>query len=118
MKIYIDEDGDLGFTEKSSKFFIVSSLIPKDAVQIKKCLTKVRKQKLMKKYKEIPALKFHNSNKEIRRGILQCIAQCNVEINYAIRNHIKIAKKLHKSYVSQFFYGNFIMEAKHGRNVG
>jgi len=39
--IYLDESGDLGFSPKSSKYFVVAAILPKDRLRIEKCITKV-----------------------------------------------------------------------------
>ncbi|MEI7648428.1 MAG: DUF3800 domain-containing protein [Methanomicrobiales archaeon] len=53
VKIYIDESGDLGFSERSSPFFVIAALIVHDPLAIRRCFAKVRRNKLKKKYKEL-----------------------------------------------------------------
>jgi len=60
--IYLDESGDLGFSSRSSKYFVIAALLTKDRLQIEKCITKVRKERLPKKYKKISELKYHKPN--------------------------------------------------------
>ena len=84
MKIFIDESGDLGFTEKSSEFFVVAALIVHDHLPIHRCFKKIRQNKLKKKFKDIPEFKFHNSAKEIKSRVLRCIAKSDVDIAYCV----------------------------------
>lgn len=84
MKIYIDESGDLGFTERSSPYFVIAALIVHDPLAIRRCFAKVRRNKLKKKYKELPEFKFNNSGPVIKKRILACIASADVDIAYSV----------------------------------
>jgi hypothetical protein len=84
VKIYIDESGDLGFTQKASPYFVIAALIVHDSLAIRRCFAKVRRNKLKKKYRELPEFKFNNSGPEIRKRILSCIASADVEIAYCV----------------------------------
>ncbi len=92
--IYLDESGDLGFSSKSSKYFVIAALITKDRLQIEKCITKVRKERLPKKYKKISELKHHNSNRIVRRRILECIAEKEIDIAFAVLRKHQVHKEL------------------------
>jgi len=92
--IYLDESGDLGFSSKSSKYFVVAALLPKDRLRIEKCITKVRKERLPNKYKKISELKYHNSDNIIRRRILQCISNTETGIAYAVLRKRQVHENL------------------------
>ena len=59
-------------------------MIPHNELQIKRCFKKIRQNKLKKKMRELPELKYNNTNHEIKRRILQCIADSDVDIAYAV----------------------------------
>jgi hypothetical protein len=61
VKIYIDESGDLGFTGRSSPYFVIAALIVHNPLTIRRCFAKIRRNKLKKKYKKLPEFKFNNS---------------------------------------------------------
>ena len=84
MKIYIDESGDLGFTKRSSAYFIIAALIVRDSLTIQRCFAKVRRNKLKKKYRELPEFKFNNSGNVIKERILTCIASADIDIGYCV----------------------------------
>ncbi len=84
VKIYIDESGDLGFTERASPYFVIAAIIVHDPLAIRRCFAKVRRNKLKKKYKELPEFKFNNSGPEIKKRILSCIASADVDIAYCV----------------------------------
>jgi hypothetical protein len=82
--IYIDESGDMGFTDRSSPYFVLAALIVHDPLPIRRCFARLRRTKLKKKYRELPEFKFNNSSAEIKRRILSCIASADVEICYCV----------------------------------
>ncbi len=94
MYIYLDESGDLGFSSKASKYFVIGALITKDPLKIEKCISKVRKERLPNKYKKIHELKYHNSDNIVRRRILQCIAKTDTEIAYAVLRKRQVYENL------------------------
>jgi hypothetical protein len=86
VNIYIDESGDLGFTGESSPYFVIGAIIvrgPERVQRIKTCMSRVKK-KLPKKYKNIPELKYHNTDDTYRRRVLECISKTNVDIAYLL----------------------------------
>lgn len=82
--IYIDESGDLGFTKKSSEYFVIAAIIPRNTLPIHRCFKKIRQQKMKKKMKQVPELKYNNTPPEIKRRIFQCLASCDLDIAYSI----------------------------------
>jgi hypothetical protein len=58
--IYLDESGDLGFAEKSSRFFILAGVRINDKLhnQFKRIPKNIRQQILNKKLRLISELKF------------------------------------------------------------
>jgi len=82
--IYLDESGDLGFSLNSSKHIIIALLITKSPHKIERCIKRIRQRKLKKKLKELPEIKFNNSNSHIREKTLECIAKEAIEIAYVV----------------------------------
>jgi len=77
--IYIDESGDIGLGPKSSPFFVIAALIIHQPLQIQRCFKKIRKNRLKKKLRELPELKFNNSDNVIKRRVLDCLATSDIE---------------------------------------
>jgi len=94
MKIYMDESGDLGFGKKASPYFIMAALIVKKPLHIKRCITRVRKQKLPKKYKKISELKWHNSSATIKKRIIECLSKTENDVAYAVLRKNQVKKDL------------------------
>jgi hypothetical protein len=104
VKIFIDESGDLGFTEKSSKFFVVAALIVHDHLPIHRCFKKIRQNKLKKKFKDLPEFKFNNSGKEIKSRVLKCIAKSDVEIAYSVLRKDMVIPRLRDKHTILYNY--------------
>lgn len=84
--IYIDESGDLGFTLRSSDYFVIVAVkLTDEKTNTSYCriLKKVRERGLKKKFMETGELKFSNSSDYIRKAFLQRVAKFNLSI-YAL----------------------------------
>jgi hypothetical protein len=104
VKIYIDESGDLGFSQKASEYFIIAAVIVYDHLAIHRCFAKIRRNKLKKKYKELPEFKFNNSGPEIRKRILSCIASADIDIAYCVLRKEQVYPHLRKSHQIVYNY--------------
>ena len=85
--VFLDESGDLGFSQKSSNYFVITLLVTSEKKYIENKLKKY-KTKLMrsKKYKKLHELKANNSNDKVRFDVLDIIVTSNVEIYTIILN--------------------------------
>ena len=106
MHIYIDESGDMGFTGRSSPYFVLVALVVHDPLSIRRCFARIRRTKLKKKYRELPEFKFNNSSAEIKRRILSCIASADVEICFCVlrkkqvRQHLRTEHQIVYNYLT------------------
>lgn len=82
--IYLDESGNLGFTERSGKFFIVAGLCVGEEKIVNRCIKNARTG-LTKKYKK-NELKFSNSSNANKRRVLKCVALRDVSLSYLALN--------------------------------
>lgn len=99
MYIYVDESGDLGFNEKSSKNFIIGFLIVENENQIKKVYSKIRKFKKNKKFNVRSYLHAHKEKKETIEFVLKEISKANIEIFF-----IKLIKNSNNKKSSEGLY--------------
>ncbi len=75
--IVLDEAGDLGFSGKSSQYFVMGVIILKaDDVKKARRIPKKARDKLGKKKKDIPELKASKSDNNIRKFILDELFKC------------------------------------------
>jgi len=92
--IYLDESGDLGFGPRASKHFILAAVIARNPSEVGRCIKRVREQRLPKKYKQIPELKFHNSSQTIKERVLDCMARTDTDIAYAVLRKHQVYERL------------------------
>ncbi|MDY1592129.1 MAG: DUF3800 domain-containing protein, partial [Methanofastidiosum sp.] len=85
MKIYLDESGELGFSDRSSKYFVIVLVVCDDEKSLKRLIKKIRGKKLKKTIKNLPEIKANNSTNEIRNAVLKDISK----INLSIYSHIQ-----------------------------
>jgi len=117
VKVYIDESGDLGFRQKGSSFFVIAALIIYDPLSIHRCFAKVRKNRLKKKYREMPEFKYNNSSHEIKRRILSCIARSDVDITYSVLRKEQLDHHLRDKYQRVYNYLTASLVAKSVRTL-
>lgn len=94
--IFLDESGELGFKETSSKYFVVSLLVcdEGDIYSIRRIIKKVRGKIIRKKVKHLPEIKGNNSSDKIRFEVLQRFAKTKSEIFVIILEKSKIYEYL------------------------
>ena len=94
MKLYIDECGDLGFSPKATRFFVISFLKTynewEHKIKIKRLLKRLRQRK---KYKH-DELKFSKANDEVRKIILKEITKYDCDFGFIILNKHKVHQHL------------------------
>ena len=84
--IYIDESGDLGFSKKGSKYFVISATVINDEEthkQFRRIPKRIRQRKLKKSLRKQSELKFSNSSVLIREQFLTRAAKLPIKI-YAL----------------------------------
>ncbi len=91
--IFIDESGDLGFSENSSKYFIISLLITKNPIKIRRCLRKFR-DTIPKSKKKINELHWNSSSQTIKKKGLKKLNECEFDIQTLIVDKSTIYHKL------------------------
>ncbi len=88
--IFLDESGDLGFSEKSSKWFIVTIALTGNKRKIEKSIKRVHLS-LRKKYKKMGELHAYHSNDATKRKILHSLSLLeDLEVICIILNKEKV----------------------------
>jgi hypothetical protein len=111
LKIYIEESGDLGFSSKSTGFFVIGAIITPDDICFGRCFKKIRGT-LGKKKRDIPELKCYNSNITIKRRVYDCLSHCDIKIGYALlrKNQVYTRLKTEQSKLYNYIIGNLILK--------
>ena len=108
MNIYMDESGNLGRSEKSSKYFLIALLATRNHKAIDNCIKRIRQRKLKKKFKDVPELKFNNSDEIIRKAVLKCISNREADIYYILLDKRKIFRESAKAEFYTYLTGFLI----------
>lgn len=89
--LFIDESGNLGFSKSSSRYFIISTLIIEDLVQIDKIIKNIRRNKFKKELKNVMELKATKSSENIKFYIFKQVNSLkNAEIFHIILDKYKV----------------------------
>lgn len=71
--VFVDESGDLGFGQGSSKYITIGALIATHPEAVERIPLRIRKRRLKKNLRQKPELKFHGSSPEVRWRVLRMI---------------------------------------------
>ena len=94
--LFLDESGELGFKESSSKYFVITLLSCDEGeiYSLRRIIKKVREKIIKKKINKLPELKGNNSNDKIRTEILERFMKTKVEIFVTILEKSKVYEYL------------------------
>ncbi|MEW6609927.1 MAG: DUF3800 domain-containing protein [bacterium] len=110
MYIYLDESGDLGFSERASNYFVITLLFVKEVKMVKECIKKIRHKKLKKQLQKLPEIKAYNSNDRIRSMVLRCLVSKDIEVHTIVLDKTTISTKLKKENLYNYLTGMLIEE--------
>jgi len=102
--IFLDESGDLGFSERSSKWFLFTLVVIDDPRKLEKIIKKVRKS-LKKKYKRIfSELHAYHCDDIIRTRVLRALSCIDISVVTTVLNKEKVYVDLQnqKNYLYNF----------------
>ncbi|WP_456474748.1 DUF3800 domain-containing protein [Candidatus Pyrohabitans sp.] len=82
--IFLDEAGDLGFSDRASRYFVIAALTVANPVSIRRMFKRIRQRKLKKRVKQLQEFKFSRSDDFIKMLILRRLIKQEIEINYVV----------------------------------
>jgi hypothetical protein len=93
---FVDESGELGFSEKSTKFFIVAHVVPNPMNALEISMKRVLKRIHQKKGYHFSRneLKFSRMNAECRRTVIENISLCQADIGVVVVEKSKVKAEL------------------------
>lgn len=116
--VFLDESGDLGFNERSSRWFILTVVLTNNHRRIEKCIKKVHKG-LKKKYKKIGELHAYHADAATKKRVLKLLAETeDLKIFCIILNKKKIYVDLQnqKKYLYNYT-ANILLDRLHNKNI-
>jgi len=106
MHVYIDESGDLGFSPRSTRFFVIAYLnldYPFETEILMKRLLKRLHQR--RKYaRGCNELKYSNSKDTVKQIVLGKICQCDLKIGLVVLEKTKVHRKLRRNRTKLYNY--------------
>ncbi|MFH1971425.1 MAG: DUF3800 domain-containing protein [Patescibacteria group bacterium] len=99
--MYIDESGDLGFSEKSSKFIVISALVVKNPKELDRIIKNMRRHKFQKQLKKMHELKAYELFDNIKFYMLKKL------------NSVSGAKVFHVVLEKKKVFSKYLKEDKH-----
>ncbi|ADC66474.1 conserved hypothetical protein [Ferroglobus placidus DSM 10642] len=105
--VFIDESGDLGFKETSSRYYVIASVETKDESKIRDVFKKIRK-KLGKKKRDIPEFKFSKTNRKIKLLILSKLSELDLSFSAVVLRkesvypHLRNKQQILHNYITGF----------------
>jgi len=110
--IFLDESGELGFSSRSTKWFIITlmSCDEGEVPRIRRIIKRVREKLIKKKLKRFPELKGNNSTDKIRQEVLERFSKTKAKIFVIILDKSKVYEYLRKKKDKLYNYlSNLIM---------
>lgn len=116
--LFLDESGDLGFSERSSRWFLLTIVFTSNHRKIEKCVKKVH-HSLKKKYKRVSELHAYHSDSATKKRILKLLADTDdLKILCIILNKKKVYIDLQnqKSYLYNYT-ANILLDRLHNKKI-
>ncbi|MCX6789769.1 MAG: DUF3800 domain-containing protein [Candidatus Gribaldobacteria bacterium] len=116
--IFLDESGDLGFSEESSKWFILTIVFTNNHRCVEKCVKKIH-HGLKKKYKKVSELHAYHCDATTKKRILRLLAQAqDLKILSVVLNKKKVYIDLQnqKNYLYNYT-ANILLDRLSSKNV-
>lgn len=116
--IFLDESGDLGFSKKSSRWFILTIVLTSSHRKIEKCIKKVHRG-LKKKYKKVRELHAYHTDAVTKKRALRSLAGTDdLKVFCIVLNKKKVYVDLRKQKNYLYNYtANILLDRLHNKNV-
>lgn len=115
--IFLDESGDLGFSEKSSKWFLFTIILTNDHKKIEKIIKKIRAG-LKKKYNRVHEIHAYHCKSVVKKRLLKFLAQEDIKILCIILNKKKVYIDLrHQKNYLYNYVANILLDRLHNKKI-
>jgi hypothetical protein len=116
--IFLDESGDLGFSERSSRWFVLTIVFTNNHRKIEKCVKKVHRG-LKRKHKKVKELHAYHADKITRKRALKHLAEVeDLKILSIILNKKKVYTDLKNQKVYLYNYtANILLDRMHNKKI-
>ena len=116
--IFLDESGDLGFSERSSRWFILTLVFTKNHRKIERCVKKVHRG-LKKKYKKVGELHAYHSDGVTKKRMLKLLSETeDLKVLCIILNKKKVYTDLQNQKAYLYNYtANILLDRLHNKKI-
>jgi hypothetical protein len=106
LDVYVDESGDLGFSDQSTKFFVVAYLMCNSSSHIRVSMKRLLKRlhERRKYHRSHSELKFSRMSHDCRRFVLAKIAEYHCSIGIVVVEKIRVRENLRKDLTILYSY--------------
>lgn len=115
--IFLDESGDLGFSERSSRWFVLTIALTNNHRRVEKCVKKVHRG-LKNKFKKVKELHAYHSNDITRKRILKQLSEIDdLQVHCIVLNKKKVYVDLRnqKNYLYNYT-ANILLDRLYSKN--
>lgn len=115
--IFIDESGDLGFSERSSRWFVLTIVLTGNHRLVEKCVKRVHRG-LKKKYKKVKELHAYHADGITRKRLLKQLSEIDdLQVHCIILNKKKVYVDLRKQKTYLYNYtANILLDRLYNKN--
>lgn len=105
--LYIDESGDLGFTGKSTQYYVIAAIETNNPDQFSRMFKKIRRG-MGKKKRDIKEFKFSKTNPKTKLRILERIAELDILFSAVVLRkatvfqHLRERKQILHNYLTGY----------------
>ena len=100
--VFIDESGDLGFSQKATDTFVVACVIVEDPVLLSRKIRKLMREINGRSKKEIYEFKYSNDSPEVRSQFIELINSSDIGFS-VIGINKRLARSIEKSNVNELY---------------
>jgi len=82
LHVFVDESGDLGFSERSTSYIVMGAMATHEPLKVARIVRKVRERHLCKPRGDVPELKFSESSDAVKTALLRMLGEYDGEMWY------------------------------------
>jgi hypothetical protein len=109
--VFVDESGDLGFSRKSTNYFVIGFIVVSHKERIKTDVKRLLKKLNVRNHKKIYEFKFSNDSKYVRCKMLNLISKSEIEAGQIVVKKSAVRNDLRdkKSILYNFLVAEYVM---------
>jgi len=93
MYVYLDESGDLGFGQRSTKYFTIAFAVMEDPIPFRRCVKRVKVKYHIPRHVE---LKGYTTSEIIKEDLLNRFAKLDIEVHAITAKKANVEPKLRR----------------------